>query len=145
VLLKLREELKSTVMPYHNSNPRWSDLEKLPYLTAVVNETLRLAIGGSWRMPRIATQETLICNGIELPAGTPLITSSWFVNMNPKIFPNPMKFDPDRWIVATERGDHLPRYLSNFAKGTRNCLGIKYVLCLPKSCFKFDNDVNCYL
>ncbi|KAL3465633.1 cytochrome P450 [Aspergillus heterothallicus] len=124
VVLRLREELKNTAMPHHDSQPRWADLEKLPYLTAVVNETLRLAIGGSWRMPRIATQETLICNGVELPAGTPLITCSWFVHMNPEIFPNPTKFDPDRWIVAAERGIHLPKYLTNFAKGSRNCLGI---------------------
>jgi cytochrome P450 len=127
-LLKLREELTASVMPDHNSSPRWCDLEKLPYLTAVVNETLRLAIGGSWRIPRIATQETLICNGIELPRGTPLITCSWFVHMNPNIFPDPMKFKPERWVVASERGEHLSRYLTNFSKGTRNCLGIKYVL-----------------
>ncbi|KAL3485049.1 cytochrome P450 [Aspergillus germanicus] len=100
---------RNTAMPQHGSQPRWADLEKLP---------------GSWRMPRIATQETLICNGVELPAGTPLITCSWFVRMNPDIFLNPMKFDPDRWIVAAERGIHLPKYLTNFAKGSRNCLGI---------------------
>jgi cytochrome P450 len=119
-VLRLREELKNTAMPQHDSQPRWADLEKLPYRTAVVNETLRLAIGGSWRMPRIATQETLICNGVELPAGTPLITCSWFVHMNPEIFLNPMKLDPDRCIVAAERGIHLPKYLTNFAKGSRN-------------------------
>lgn len=125
VLLRLREELKSTVMPAPNSRPTWKELEQLPYLTAVINETLRLAIGGSWRIPRVPTQETLICNGFEIPPGTPVATSSWYIHMNPDIFPNPETFDPQRWITAAERGEHLTRYLTNFAKGSRNCLGIK--------------------
>lgn len=124
-LQKLRNELVTTVMPHANSRPAWTELERLPYLTAVVNETLRLAVGGSWRMPRIPTQETLICHGYEIPPGTPLIMSSWFVHMNPDIFPNPEVFDPERWIAGSERGEHLSRYITNFAKGSRNCLGIK--------------------
>ncbi|KAH8696455.1 benzoate 4-monooxygenase cytochrome P450 [Talaromyces proteolyticus] len=124
IMLKLRDELTKTVMPNPTSQPTWNQLEQLPYLTAVVNETLRLAVGGSWRMPRIPTHETLICNGYEIPPGTPLVTSSWFVHMNPAIFPNPKKFDPDRWIAAADSDVHLPRYITNFAKGSRNCLGI---------------------
>ncbi|KAH8697528.1 benzoate 4-monooxygenase cytochrome P450 [Talaromyces proteolyticus] len=123
-MLKLRHELTNTVMPNSTSQPSWKQLEQLPYLSAVINETLRLAVGGSWRIPRVATQETIVYNGYEIPPGTPLITSSWFVHMNPDIFPNPEKFDPERWIKAADRGEYLPRYITNFSKGSRNCLGI---------------------
>lgn len=47
--------------------------------------------------------------------------------MDPTIFPNPEVFDPSRWIRAAERGERLDRYIVSFTKGSRQCLGIKYV------------------
>ena len=41
------------------------------------------------------------------------------------MFPQPQAFRPERWIEATEQGRRLPTF--NFSKGTRACLGIKYV------------------
>ncbi|KAH8688960.1 cytochrome P450 [Talaromyces proteolyticus] len=123
VLEKLRAELKQ-VMPSPKSSPCWSDLEQLPYLTAVINETLRLAIGGSWRLPRVSPNEALVYENYVIPAGTPMITASYFVHMNPIIFPNPEKFDPDRWIRAHESGERLSRFIVSFSKGTRQCIGI---------------------
>lgn len=46
--------------------------------------------------------------------------------MDPTIFPNPDSFDPERWIQAAARGERLDRFLVNFTKGSRSCLGIKY-------------------
>jgi cytochrome P450 len=40
--------------------------------------------------------------------------------MDPAIFPEPSRFLPDRWFGETR----LDRYLVNFGKGTRICLGI---------------------
>lgn len=54
-------------------------------------------------------------------------TSIYFVHRNPAIFPDPQKFDPDRWIRAAEKGDPLHRYLVPFTKGSRICIGMKYV------------------
>lgn len=86
VLERLREELRQ-VMHTPESSPAWSDLEKLPYLvriltpisidqmlmsyvkSAVVNETLRLAIGGSWRLPRVSPNEPLVYGKHLIPAG----------------------------------------------------------------------------
>lgn len=63
--------------------------------------------------------------------------SPFFIHRNATIFPDPEKFDPDRWIRTngkTARGERLDRYLTAFTKGSRACLGIKYVqlvsLCL---------------
>lgn len=54
-----------------------------------------------------------------------MITASYFMHMNPGIFPSPNKFDPDRWIRATENGERLDQYIVSFSKGTRQCAGIK--------------------
>lgn len=47
--------------------------------------------------------------------------------MNPRIFPEPEKFDPDRWINAAKSGQRLDRYLVSFGRGSRQCLGMKWV------------------
>ena len=47
--------------------------------------------------------------------------------MDSAIFPNPESYDPDRWISAAQEGVRLDRYLVSFSKGSRMCVGIKYV------------------
>lgn len=51
--------------------------------------------------------------------------------MDSTIFPNPESYDPDRWIRAAQEGLRLDRYLVSFSKGSRMCVGIKYVVELP--------------
>jgi hypothetical protein len=49
----------------------------------------------------------------------------YFVHMNPKIFPNPEQFNPDRWIGPESK--KLDSYLISFSRGPRMCLGVKCV------------------
>ncbi|KAL4862989.1 hypothetical protein BDV12DRAFT_206853 [Aspergillus spectabilis] len=120
---KLRDELK-TVMPKPDSRPRWNELEKLPYLTGVVNESLRLSTGIGNRSARSAPSEALTYNGITIPPGTPISSIHQPILMHPEIFPNPEAFDPERWIRAAAQGTRLDRYLVNFGKGSRICVGL---------------------
>ncbi|RAK96671.1 cytochrome P450 [Aspergillus ibericus CBS 121593] len=120
---KLRTELKQ-VMPTPTSAVTWTELEKLPYLTAVLNESLRLSYGVIMRLPRVAPTETLRYKDYAIPPGTPMSTSTYFIHRNPDIFPEPDKFDPERWIRAAERGQNLSRYLVSFMRGSRACVGM---------------------
>lgn len=52
---------------------------------------------------------------------------SYFVLTDPEIFPDPESFKPERWIQATEQGQNLTKFLVSFSKGSRACIGIKYV------------------
>ncbi|KIW33835.1 uncharacterized protein PV07_00654 [Cladophialophora immunda] len=122
VLLKLREELK-TLMPTPSSKASWSQLEQLPYLTAVVQESLRLALGSTMRSGRVA-RETIMYKDYAIPSGTPMISAHPFTLLNPSIFPEPRKFNPDRWIDAAEKGERLSRYAIAFSRGSRACLGM---------------------
>lgn len=84
---KLRDELK-TVMPTPQSRPTWDQLKQLPYLvslwlsimtiskfflillqSAVISETMRLAIGVTMRCPRMAPSETLVYGDYTIPPG----------------------------------------------------------------------------
>ncbi|KAJ5689085.1 hypothetical protein N7462_003477 [Penicillium macrosclerotiorum] len=120
---KLREELQS-VMPTPQSEPTWNELEKLPYLTNVVLEALRLSTGIANRSPRVAPTEALVYKDHVIPAGYPISQMNYFVLMDPNIFPDPHTFDPDRWARAAARGERLDKYLVNFSKGSRVCVGL---------------------
>jgi cytochrome P450 len=45
--------------------------------------------------------------------------------MDSTLFPEPERFDPERWIRAAENGEYLNRFIVAFTKGSRQCLGMK--------------------
>ncbi|KAK5121539.1 hypothetical protein LTR85_005372 [Meristemomyces frigidus] len=128
LLARLREELE-TVMPTPDTDAPLSELEKLPFLTGVLYEGLRLANGVSGRMPRVAPNETLVYRARDkehrtekvwqIPPGTAVSMSIYLLHHDEDIFPDSHSFKPERWI------DNMPlrQYLYAFAKGTRGCLG----------------------
>ncbi|PYI07012.1 cytochrome P450 [Aspergillus sclerotiicarbonarius CBS 121057] len=123
IFRKLREELQPVMRSSGDTIPL-ADLERLPYLTGIFNEALRLSFGLISRPPRIAPDEALIYGDFTIPPGTPVGTSSYFMHTDPTIFPNPESFDPERWILAKERGQNLTRFMASFGKGSRACIGM---------------------
>ncbi|KAK1990315.1 cytochrome P450 [Colletotrichum falcatum] len=122
VLQKLRAELDAA-MPSAADVLPWTELQKLPYLTAVIREGVRLSYGVTTRLPRIAHHD-IEYKGYRIPAGTPVSQTPYFVLMHPSVFPEPETFRPERWIEAEEQNERLDRYLVSFGKGSRQCLGI---------------------
>ncbi|PYI27674.1 cytochrome P450 [Aspergillus indologenus CBS 114.80] len=120
---RLRDELKQ-VMPTPQSAVGFPELEKLAYLTAVINEALRLASPLTIRLPRVAPDETLKYKDHVIPPGTPMSCSSYLMHRNPSLFPDPERFDPERWLNGSEQDRRLNRYLTPFTRGSRICLGI---------------------
>ena len=64
VLGKLRAEL-TAALPDIATPPKIKDIEQLPYLSAVITEGLRLAIGTSQRQTRISPNEVMTYSDIE--------------------------------------------------------------------------------
>ncbi|RAH69896.1 putative cytochrome P450 oxygenase [Aspergillus aculeatinus CBS 121060] len=122
ILSKLRSELKQ-IMPTPHHPVTWRQLEKLPYLTAVIHEALRFS-GIVMRQQRISPIEVLRYKDCVIPPGTPVSTIAYFVHNDPTLFPDPDRFYPERWILAAERKDGLLRYLVTFGRGNRACLGM---------------------
>ncbi|XP_044721767.1 cytochrome p450 domain-containing protein [Hirsutella rhossiliensis] len=119
----LRTELKQ-VLPTLDSRPTLPELEKLPYLVGVVNESLRLSYALVGRLPRVAPTESLTYKDYVIPPGTPMSSSSYFIHRDASIFPDPERFDPDRWATAVQKEQNCKRYLTSFTRGSRACLGI---------------------
>jgi len=102
-------------------------LEKLPYLTAVLKESLRLAHGIVTPLPRIVGPGDVQILGETIPAGTVVAMGHTMVHRNPEIFPEPLEFLPERWLK--DDSQHLDKYLVAFSKGPRSCLGINLAWC----------------
>ncbi|TGO81066.1 hypothetical protein BPOR_1379g00010 [Botrytis porri] len=132
-LKTLREELKS-VMTDRYARACLKDLEGLPFLNAVANEGLRLSYGISTRLPRVSPYEVMMYKDWEIPAGTPVSMTSVHMHQNPDIFPDPLTFNPYRWLTSTPANNSssttltpdktLEKYLVAFSKGSRSCAGI---------------------
>ncbi|KAL5374850.1 hypothetical protein DPSP01_011602 [Paraphaeosphaeria sporulosa] len=102
------------------ADPRVKDLERLPYLNAVIKESLRLSSGVIWGLLRVVPTTGAKIAGVDIPPGTIVSTGSTFVHYNAAIFPEPDKFQPERWLESTD----LDQWLVAFSRGPRMCLGI---------------------
>jgi cytochrome P450 len=91
---------------------------KLPYLTAICNETLRLYPVGMLTFARQANQPVSL-GGYDLEADTVVIGSIYLNHRRPDIYPEPEKFKPDRFL---ER-QFSPYEFIPFGAGSRRCIG----------------------
>ncbi|OAA45062.1 Cytochrome P450 [Metarhizium rileyi] len=129
-LRRLRDELFAAI-PDANEVTPLAKLESLPYLRAIVRESLRHSIGTSGRLSRIALDEEYHIHDSEnrktwhIPAGVVVSMSPYMTAMDEKIFPDPLGFQPERWLDDDER---LEKYLTIFGGGTRYCLGMALAL-----------------
>ena len=104
-LSRLRQELL-TLMPEPTSQPACSQLEQLPYFTACIRESLRLAGGASTRFARMSPRDNPIeYAGWVFPPGTPVSMTLLHLLSDENIFPEPEKFDPMRWLIEVPAGD----------------------------------------
>ncbi|KAJ0110319.1 hypothetical protein Patl1_01389 [Pistacia atlantica] len=107
-----------------------SDIVNLPYLQAIVKETLRLHPTG----PMIVRESTENCtiNGYDIPARTRLFVNTWAIGRDPNHWENPLEFRPERFVVEDGksqldvRGQHF--HLLPFGSGRRSCPGTSLAL-----------------
>lgn len=120
--MKLRHELEDAVLDKVKI-PTLEELEKLPYLTAVVMETLRISYCVSHRLQRVCPDQAYRYHDYVLPPGTPVSMTSVLIHDNSAIFPSPRTLKADRWLPLEIEGLRLQKYLVAFSRGSRQCLG----------------------
>lgn len=98
---------------------RIEDLPRLSYLRRVVDETLRLYPPG-WLFPRIPVEDIAIA-GYRVPREANVFFSPYTLHHDERSFPDPEKFDPDRWIPG--RANEIPPHAYiPFGLGQRSCV-----------------------
>lgn len=105
--------------------PALADLARLPYLEAVVKESLRL-YPPAWVVGRRATADDE-ARGLRLPAGAIALTSQWVVHRLARFWPRPDEFVPERWLA--DGGQRIePFSYFPFGGGPRTCIGMPFAL-----------------
>ena len=105
--------------------PTAGDIKALEYTGRVIKEGMRL-YPPAWTTSR-ETLEDVELGGHRIPKGAQLLFSQWVVHRDPRWFPNPEAFDPDRWLPATAKA--LPRFAYfPFGGGPRVCIGNHFAM-----------------
>jgi len=114
---KLHDEIDRVL---HGTLPTVADISSLPFVEKVVTESMRL-YPPAWIIGRRAIEDYPIA-GYVAPARAILVTSPWVMHRDARYFPNPERFDPDRWTPEFKAS--LPRFAYfPFGGGPRQCIG----------------------
>ncbi|MFJ1866891.1 cytochrome P450 [Streptomyces sp. NPDC088097] len=98
----------------------FADLPRLEYTRGVITEALRL-YPPSWLSTRVTAEDTRIGDR-DIPADTMVLYSSYALHHDPRLFPDPERFDPERWLG--DRAAQVPRgALLPFGAGSHKCIG----------------------
>ncbi|GLH04909.1 Cytochrome P450 4c3 [Gryllus bimaculatus] len=119
---KVLEELKSVFDWSQPLQPTIQQLGELKYLEMVIKEVLRLYPSVPAIFRDITEDDKLPSTGHVIPDGTVMIVSPWAVHRNPEVYPDPEKFDPERFSAGETARRHPYAFLP-FSAGPRNCIG----------------------
>jgi len=119
---RLREEMDSVL---GQALPTAADLPRLPYARAVILESMRL-YPPAWAIGREALEDLTVA-GLHIPKGSQLWMLQWINHRDPRYFPDPLQFKPERWLDGLERT--LPRFAYYpFGGGHRICIGNHFAM-----------------
>ena len=100
-----------------------ADVPRLPYTSAVLAESMRL-YPPAWVIGRRAVLEYEVA-GYRVPRGSIVLLSQWVMHRDLRFFPDPERFDPERWTeearAARPRFAYFP-----FGAGPRICIGEQF-------------------
>ncbi|KEF58698.1 uncharacterized protein A1O9_06624 [Exophiala aquamarina CBS 119918] len=111
---KLRKELQ-------NTGCKLAEVKDLPYLNAVIKETMRLYPTIIGTLPRVLDLP-IQSDKLELPAGTIVGMQNYVHHRDPSVYTEPDTFIPERWIGQSPSSD-LEKAFTPFSLGSRNCIG----------------------
>ncbi|EAU87054.2 O-methylsterigmatocystin oxidoreductase [Coprinopsis cinerea okayama7 len=110
----------------HGRLPHQRDRASLPYMNAIVKEVLRWNPVAPLGLPHMLSKDDEY-NGYFIPAGTLVIGNTWTILHDPEIFPDPMSFNPDRFMQTSSNDDQqfasCHPLSSAFGYGRRVCPG----------------------
>ena len=107
-----------------NRIPEAADFPRLNYLERVFAESMRL-YPPSWVVARTAAEPYTMRTGEHIPKGAHLILSQLVVHHDPRWWPDPMRFDPERFCEEAKASRPKMAYFP-FGGGARFCIGDRF-------------------
>ncbi|KAK3913381.1 Cytochrome P450 4V2 [Frankliniella fusca] len=128
---KVRDELSGVLGEGPGRAVEHPDLAHMQYTECVIKEVLRyfsvVPLFG-----RTVTEDLALPSGFTIPRGSQVAFWLPYTHRDPKWFPEPDKFDPDRFLPENSRGRH-PFAFVPFSAGPRNCVGQRYAMMFMKT------------
>ncbi|KAH7856178.1 hypothetical protein Vadar_033596 [Vaccinium darrowii] len=141
---KVKEEMDSIIGIYGKVEEK--NMDDLPYLQAVVKETLRLHPAVPFLLPRNAIEDSSFM-GYQIPKNTQVFVNVWAIGRDPESWDDPLSFKPERFLGKNieYKGQHFE--LIPFGSGRRICVGFALAqrvlhLALATLIQSFDWEVN---
>ncbi|XP_063914444.1 cytochrome P450 4C1-like [Zophobas morio] len=110
-------------MPNMENSPTQEEINRLYYLERVIKETLRLVPTIPFILRYV--DEDIKCDPYIFPAGSNIVVPLVLLHKNPDVWPEPEKFDPDRFLSNEVAKRHRCSYIP-FSFGARNCIGLRF-------------------
>ncbi|GAA0172316.1 oxygenase [Lithospermum erythrorhizon] len=131
-LKKLREEMDKVT-----GGERWiqeDDHPNMPYMEAVIKETLRLHPLSPMLAPHVAIEDAKVA-GYDIPKGTTILINTWSIGRNDAYWENPSEFKPERFLEAGKDISMMGQDFSllPFGAGRRRCPGYSLGLRLVRT------------
>uniref|UniRef100_A0ACD5VA67 Uncharacterized protein n=1 Tax=Avena sativa TaxID=4498 RepID=A0ACD5VA67_AVESA len=128
VFAKVAEELDRVV-----GRGRWvteQDIRSLPYVEAIVKETMRLHPNAPLLAPRLSREDASV-GGYNIPVGTRVLVNVWSIGRDPALWDAPEEFMPERFLDSKIDVKGQDFELLPFGSGRRMCpgysLGLKVI------------------
>ncbi|KAI9098556.1 hypothetical protein K1719_025181 [Acacia pycnantha] len=124
IMRKAKTELNQVIGSNNIGEIKESDIPRLPYIQAIVKETLRLHPPVPLLLPYIAANDAVV-SGYTIQKGDQVLINAWSISRNPSYWDNPMSFLPERFLTESApdfKGrdfEYLP-----FGAGRRICPGL---------------------
>ncbi|KAH7089243.1 pisatin demethylase, partial [Paraphoma chrysanthemicola] len=124
-LRRLLEELTTADLGPSSQIVSWEIAHNLPYLTAVIQESLRMHPAVGLPLERVVPAGGLEVNGVFIPPGTIVGATARAIHSKSSIFGSrPEIFAPERWLDASEsKRIEMNNALFSFGMGARTCIG----------------------
>ncbi|XP_014357509.2 cytochrome P450 6B5 [Papilio machaon] len=129
------------VLKRHNGEMNYDCLNEMTYLQQVFDETLRKYPIVDPLQRNAQTDYIIPGTNVTIKKGQTVIVNTSGIHYDPKYYPNPEKFDPERFSPENEKDRHSCAYLP-FGTGPRNCIGMRFAkvqsrVCVAKFLSKF--------
>lgn len=121
IACKAQEEL-DTVVGKDNTVEEWH-ISKLPYLQAIVKESLRLHPPAPLLVPRCPSEDSTI-GGFRIPRGSRVYINIWAIHRDPTLWENPTDFYPERFVNREMDYNGTDFSYLPFGSGKRMCAGM---------------------